>query len=156
MKLQDLISELIRNHSYDENVSLASIQKLYVSLNGSSSSIEYTQGYKSLLLNYSNHYYIGTQKYLDFCKGQDDYSNRNKDNYFPKDERPNWVKNAVIIWDGGIGFSENWERIFREVYDGTSHIQKYKDHFGHAYLLPKGRVLIYNNESGYSIGVIKE
>jgi hypothetical protein len=79
MKLQDLIMELIKTHSYDENVSLASIQKFYVSLKGDSSSIEYSQGYKSLLLNYTNPYYIGTQKYLNFCKGQEDYSNRNEE-----------------------------------------------------------------------------
>ena len=77
-------------------------------------------------------------------------------NSFPEDKRPDWIKNAVIIWNDRHGFSENWERIFREEYDFQNHIQMYKDNFGHAYLLPKGRVLIHNNESGYSIGVFKE
>lgn len=79
MKLQDLITELIKNHSYDENVSLNAIQALYVEKEANTNSKEYQQGYSAYYLNYTNPYFIGTQKYLDFCKGHDDFMNKNEE-----------------------------------------------------------------------------
>ena len=53
-----------------------------------------------------------------------------------------------VMWD-------IWEKIFHLEYYKSDVIEKYQDELGWAELHPKGRVLIYNKQSGFSIGMTK-
>jgi len=79
-------------------------------------------------------------------------------NLFPELKTPNWMQDALIIWnsktDKGL-IADNWERIFQSGCYDNEVLEKYQDELGHAELYPKGRVLIYNKQSGFSIGMTK-
>lgn len=77
---------------------------------------------------------------------------------FPKLKSPKWIQEALVIWNskGAKGVViDNWNRIFQSEYLNNDVIEKYQDELGWAEIHPKGRVLIYNKQSGFSIGMTK-
>lgn len=77
---------------------------------------------------------------------------------FPELKTPKWMQEALIIRHGKGGqelVCDMWERIFHLEYYKSEAIEKYQDELGWAELHPKGRVLIYNKQSGFSIGMTK-
>ncbi len=79
-------------------------------------------------------------------------------NLFPELKTPKWMQEALIIWNSrdnkGVVI-DNWKRIFQEDYYDSKPIEKYQDELGWSELHPKGRVLIYNTQSVFSIGMTK-
>mgnify|MGYP003437009287 CR=1 FL=1 len=69
------------------------------------------------------------------------------------------MQEALIIWEGKNNKVDdviiNWRRLFQEEYFDDDAIEKYKDELGRAELHPKGRILIYNKQSSFSIGMTK-
>lgn len=78
---------------------------------------------------------------------------------FPELKTSKWMQEALIIWNSkntqGHIAVDHWERIFQERYYDADKIETYQDELGWSKLFSKGRVLIYDKQSGFSIGMTK-
>lgn len=79
-------------------------------------------------------------------------------NLFPELKSPKWMQEALIIRHGNCtveAVRDIWERIFHSEYHTSNVTERYQDELGWAEHHSKGRVLIYNKQSGFSIGITK-
>lgn len=77
---------------------------------------------------------------------------------FSELKTPKWMQDALIIRHGKCSeeaVRDIWERIFHSEYQTSNVTERYQDELGWAEIHPKGRVLIYNKQSGFSIGMTK-
>lgn len=77
---------------------------------------------------------------------------------FPELKSPKWMQEALIIRHGNCPVQtvrDIWQRIFHSEYCMSEVIEKYQDELGWGEPHPKGKVLIYNKHSGFSIGMTK-